>query len=277
MNLPRHCLALLGVATAALPLAGWAHVHIQLGFTAGTWDLHVLDFESGRFSPAEYPFVVAAGARQPVPGDARFHPFLGQTGNVWILPQTETAGLLNLGLGTSGIPAGFFSGDQVRLRLHQMDGPGHFALFTLSPFGAPVAPLASRDGVDPAADFLVLPAVNGHVHVNWAFTAAGTYRVGLQATATLASTGQAIASPVTEYLFVVEGPPAPTLGRPVARPDGTWELPVTAPVGTRFELQSTADLGRWETLGGFTGTGQPELLPLPGSDDPRQFYRAVLP
>lgn len=277
MNLRHFWPVFLGGTAALLPLAGHAHVHIQLGFAAADWDLHVLDFESGRFSPAEYPFVVAADARQPVPGDAKFHPFLGQTGNVWILPQTEAAGLLNLGLGTSGIPAGFFSGDQVRLRLHQMDGPGHFALFTLSPFGAPVAPLASLDGVDPAADFLVLPADNGHVHVNWAFTAAGTYRVGLQATATLASTGQAIASPVTEYLFVVEGPPAPTLGRPVARPDGTWELPVTAPAGTRFGLQFSADLGHWETLGEFTGTGHPELVALPASNAPRQFFRAVGP
>lgn len=277
MNLTRHCLALLGVATAALPLAGWAHVHIQLGFTAGTWDLHVLDFESGRFAPAEYPFVVAAGARQPAPADVRYHPFLGSSGSVWILPQTEAAGLLNLGLGTSGIAAGFFSGDQVRLRLHRMDGPGDFALFTLSPFGAPVASLASRDGSDPATDFLPLPAVNGHVHVNWAFNAPGVYRVGLQATATLAATGQTLASPVTDYVFVVEAPPAPLLGPLVQRPDGAWDLTVTAPPGQAFTLESSTDLRHWSALRPFNGTGQAERLPLPPDDSPVRYFRITPP
>lgn len=277
MILPRHWLALFGVATAVLPLVGRAHVHIQLGFTAGTWDLHVLDIESGRFAPAEYPFVVAALARQPTPADVRYHPFLGSSGSVWILPQTEVAGLLNLGLGTSGIAAGIFSGDQVRLRLHRVDGPGDFALFTLSQFGVPVSPLASRDGSDPATDFLTLPAVNGHVHVNWAFNAPGVYRVGLQATATLAATGQTLASPVTDYVFFVEAPPSPVLGPLVLRPDGAWDLTVKAPAGQTFALESSADLRRWTALGPFVGTGQAEHLSLPSGNSPSRYLRATVP
>ena len=266
-------------------LAGWclamstvsAHVHVQIGYVAGHWDLHVLDFHSGRFTPDEAPFFVALAARQAIPAGEAFR-FLGAAGDaVWILPQNEASGLLNLGIGTSGIGPGVFVGNQVRLSLARVDGPGHFAMFSLSPLGVPVVHLASADGVHPDTDVLTLPAVNGHVHVNWSFSAPGVYRVGFVVHGTLAATGLPAASPVTDYTFIVQGPPAPRLSAPRPLSDGTWELQVTAPAGELVRLETADGLGSWEPLRELTGTGEPVSFGLPAPCNAHQFFRAVIP
>ncbi len=254
-----------------------AHVHVQVGYSAGALDLHVLDYESGRFAAAEYPFFVALAARQPVPADPRFVPLLGPSGgSAWILPQNEVEGLLNLGLGTSGIPAGLFAADQLRLTLERTEGPGRFSLFTTSPFGVPTPHLNSADGIDPTRDFIVIPAVNGHVHVNWAFTRPGTYHVDLAATGSVAATGQTLRSPPTRYTFIVEGPPPPMIGAPRILPDGKMELPVTGPSGTRLRIQSSGDLEQWSDVTETTGNGVPIPIPIPSTHQPQTFYRAVI-
>ena len=254
-----------------------AHVHVQVGYAAGTLDLHVLDYESGRFTAAEYPLHVALAARQAVPADPRFEPLLGPAGgSAWILPQNEVEGLLNLGLGTSGIPAGLFAGDQIRLTLDRMEGPGRLSLFTTSPFGAPTAHMMTVDGVDPARDFIVIPAVNGHLHVNWAFTRPGTYHVDFTAIGSLAATGQSLRSRPTRYTFLVEGPEAPTLRTPRILPDSRIEIRVRASLGARVRIQSSDDLLGWANVAETIGTGADVPVVLPPSTAPRTFFRAVL-
>jgi len=265
-------------------LAAWlavpalhAHVHVQVGYPGGAWDLHVFDFESGRLAPDEAPLFVALAARQPMPADPRYGAFLGSGANVWILPQIEAPGILNLGLGTSGIAAGVFGGNQLRLELHRLEGPGDFAVFTVTPFGAPVVHFNSRDGIAPASDFLALPAVNGHVHVNWAFTAPGVYRVGLAASGTRVATGQNSVSPVTDFTFVVEAPPVPRLEVLSSSADGTFELRISAPAGTPIEVQSATELGNWRSLGALTATGQPQAFTASAPAASQRFFRAITP
>jgi surface-anchored protein len=254
-----------------------AHVHVQVGYAAGALELHVLDYDSGRFAAAEYPLFVALAARQRVPADPRFELLLGAPGGLaWILPQNEVEGLLNLGLGTSGIPAGLFAADQIRLTLERMEGPGRFSLFTTSAFGAPTAHMTTADGIDPARDFIVIPAVNGHVHVNWAFTQPGTYLVDFTAVGSLAATGQPLRSLPTRYTFVVEGPEPPTVGSPRILPDSRIELPVEASLGARVRIQSSADLQRWDNIAEATGTGITKPVLLPPSIQPQTYYRAVI-
>lgn len=254
-----------------------AHVHIQVGYAAGALDLHVLDYESGRFAAGEYVLFVALAARQRVPADPRFEPLLGPAdGIAWILPQNEVEGLLNLGLGTSGIPAGLFAADQIRLTLERVEGPGRLSLFTTTAFGVPTAHMTTDDGVDPTRDFILIPAVNGHVHVNWAFTQPGTYLVDFTAVGSLAATGQTLRSLPTRYTFVVEGPEAPTIRPPRILPDSRIELPVRASLGARVRIQSSPDLQRWDNVAEATGTGTEVPIVLPASTQPQSFFRAVI-
>jgi len=258
--------------------AARAHVHIQVGYASGQWDLYVLDFESGRFAPGEAPLRVALTARQPVPADPHYTTFLGAAGDgVWILPESEAPGLLHLGLGTSGIGSNVFNGNLLHLELHRLEGPGHLAMFTMSPFGAPMVYFASLDGVNPATDFFPLPAVNGHLHVNWAFTAPGVYRLGLAAAGTVAATGRPSTSPIVDYTFIVEGPPAPLLKAPRVLADGSVNFLLIASAGSRVQIQTATEIGRWETLGELTAEEAPIPVTLPVSAKPQRFFRAVCP
>jgi hypothetical protein len=45
---------------------------------------------------------------------------------VWILPQVQNEDLLYLGYGGDGIPDGVFVGNQVKVALKNVTGPGSF-------------------------------------------------------------------------------------------------------------------------------------------------------
>lgn len=254
-----------------------AHVHVQVGYAGGQWDLHVLDFESGRFLPGEYPFWIALGARQPNPADPRIRALLGDGEQVWILPQNESPGLLNLGVGTSGIASGVFQANRIRLELHRIEGPGDLAVFTTSAFGAPVSYWVSRDGVDPLVDVLEMPAVNAHLHVNWAFTAPGVYRVGLVASGTRVSDGRRDASPVVEYSFVVEAPPSPRIASIRILEDERIELTLDVETGRRVDVQESARMGDWQTAISVVPETVPAIVRLPRLSGDPVFYRLVGP
>lgn len=265
------------ISLACVVPAAQGHVHIQVGHGTAGFDLHVLDFESGRFEAEAYPFFVALAARGPVPADPRFQPLLGPPGSTaWILPQNEVEGVLNLGLGSSGIPGGTFAADQLQLTLERFEGPGRFLLYTLSPFGSPVVHMNSGDGVDPVRDFIVLPAVNGHIHVNWAFTRAGTYHLELAAQGSLAATGQVRRSEPIRCTFIVEAPPSPVLGAVRMLPDSGLELRVAAAPGERTRIEASNDLMTWVPVLLMTGTGEPIPILIPGATGAGRFFRAVI-
>jgi len=254
-----------------------AHVHVQVGYLGGQWDLHVLDFESGRFLPEEYPFWVSLGARQTNSSDPRLRAFLGDGERVWILPQNEAPGLLNLGIGTSGIAGGVFQGNRIRLELHQLEAPGDLAVYTTSAFGVPVGYWVSRDGVDPSVDVLEMPAINAHLHVNWAFTAPGVYRVGIVASGIRASDGRRDASAITEYSFVVEDPPAPRIRSIRVLDDDQIELTLDAAVGSRLQVQEAVRLSLWNPVITVTMESASVVVRVPRPSGDAVFYRLLVP
>ena len=119
-------------------------------------------------------------------------------------------------------------------------------------------------------------AVNGHIHVNWAFTRPGTYNIDFAATGSLAATGQPLRSLPTRYTFLIEGPEAPKLGNPRLLPDSRLELTVRGSAGSRVRIQSSADLRRWSNVAEATGTGTDVPIVLPPSNQPQTFFRAVI-
>jgi surface-anchored protein len=226
----------------------FGHVHVQIGFRDNTWDLHVYDFDSGRSEASENVFGVGLGARRPIPADPRFEAFLGPAGgSVWILPQNEVEGLLNLGVGTTGIRAGVFESNMLRLVLRRLEGPGDFAVFSNGSLGEPVVHLASRDGISGTQDRLNVPAVSGHLHVNWAFTAPGDYVVGLGVEGRLVAGGVMTASETVEYRFRVEGPKPARLRSPRRLGEHAVVFVLESEPGGVWNLETSKDARSWDT------------------------------
>ena len=120
------------------------------------------------------------------------------------------------------------------------------------------------------------PAVNGHIHVNWAFTRPGTYNIDFSAIGPLAATGQTLRSLPTRYTFLVEGSEAPKLGNPRFLPDSRLELTVRGNAGSRVSIQSSPDLQRWDNVAEAIGTGTDVPFVFPPSTQPQTFFRAVI-
>lgn len=132
--------------------------------------------------PADVTFHVRPEARTTLPADERL-AFLGRPGDpVWILPQTQRAGLLWPGWNTEEIRAGEVAGP-VTWRLVGVEGPGAAAIYTIDAFGRPAVLFNSGDGLPDARDV----PLGTHAHGNWAFTRPGTYRLTFEMTARLAS------------------------------------------------------------------------------------------
>jgi surface-anchored protein len=239
----------------------WGHVHVQVGYRNGAWDLHVYDFDAGRSEAEDVAFFVARRARQPVPEGERW-AFLGVSGQpVSILPQQEVEGVLYLGIGTSGIASGTFQGNRIQLHLRSKEGPGEFSLFTTGSLGEPQVRMSSADDIDPWQDRIELSAVSGHVHVNWAFSAPGRYRLGFSASGVPSGGGSGLESEVVEYTFDVQPPDPPRLGPVRTVPGGGLELGMESdPVGA-FTLWSSTDFGQWTRVtNGITPSGRGTVI-----------------
>ena len=176
------------------------HVDVGIACENGAWDLHVHDEETDtEYEPDQVVLRVKREAQIQVP--SRFE-FLGEPGStVWVLPEIENHDLLFLGLGAEEIATGAFVDNQVILTLTSVDGPGDFFLYHTDSFGDPVVSMNSANEIDPSDQRIVLPG--SHAHVNWAFSKAGTYRIGLQASGSLVSGGNT-RSEVVDYIFEVE-------------------------------------------------------------------------
>ncbi|TDB92862.1 hypothetical protein E1091_12490 [Micromonospora fluostatini] len=148
--------------------------------------------------PADVTFQVLPQAATPVPNDPRF-AFLGPAGSqVWLLPMTQNPDLLWPGWNTTRLASGVLAGNQVRLSLVDVSGPGDVTLFMQDAFGGPLVKFRSDDGLPDALDV----PVGTHAHANWAFTALGSYTLTFQADGTLANGTKVSTGPV-EYSFLV--------------------------------------------------------------------------
>lgn len=134
--------------------------------------------------PADVVLVAKKESQITVPDDPAF-AFLGTPGvsKVWLLPEIQDENLLWPGLSTEELEPGIFRGDSVRIRAVAFQGPHGASLFTNGPSGEPQI---LADSEDSKPDFLDLP-VGLHQHANWAFEKAGTYKITVVATATLAN------------------------------------------------------------------------------------------
>jgi surface-anchored protein len=192
----------VGMPAQAAPLTTLDKGHVDVvdvEYADGGFELHVHSEAQGELDPAEVLLRVLSKAKTTVPSDPAY-AFLGAPGRpVWVLPQVEDPDLLFAGLSTAELETGVFAGDQVTLTLCGVSGPGKLSLFTTDAFGSPTVVFNSRDGLPDATTL----TVGGHQHANWAFSAAGTYRVTFHVSAQLAANNQVVTSEPTTVTFKV--------------------------------------------------------------------------
>lgn len=198
-------LAAVAVATpaqAAPIVLAEGHVDVvDVAYEGGQLEIAIHDEETDtEYEPSEVLLVAKKESATPVPTDPAFS-FLGAPGaTVYVLPDTETEGLLFPGLAAEEVESGVFLNDQVTIRFKQVVGPDGFSLFGYNPDGSPNKRVDSEDGLP---DSIVLGA-GAHAHTNWAFEKAGKYWIKVDATAKLASTGATVTSPATWLTFRVD-------------------------------------------------------------------------
>jgi surface-anchored protein len=154
-----------------------------------------------RFAAGDVRFHLADDARVTVPAG---HDFVGPAGSqAWIAPESNPGpGRLWPGFSTESVPAGAVEADRTTFTLTGLDGPGSLELFTAAGFGGTKRLWSSdEDG------FTAFTVGRTHMHANWAFTAAGTYRIGVESAVT---TGGRRQTAQATYTFVVGGLPAAT-------------------------------------------------------------------
>jgi surface-anchored protein len=201
-----------GLASQAQTYLWEGHTDVGIVYELGAWNLHIGQHEA--IPPMEYaPNEAVLGvdllaAHTTVPANPQFS-FLGTAGSsVWLLPQVQDPALLFLGFGTEELPSGLFVNDQVTLNLLDVRAPGQFSVFETDMFGNPNVIMNSGDGIT-GADSIVLQAP-GHLHVNWAFSAPGTYEVDFNAAGTLADGNVFTSSGPITYTFEVAAVPEPS-------------------------------------------------------------------
>ena len=249
---------------------------MEVVYEEGEWELALLDEANEReLEPDEALLQGVPATRQLVPEDPGFG-FLGTAGgSVWVLPQDELEGVLFLGVAGDEIQAGVFENDAVALQLVSVRGPGEVSFYSVDEFGSPNVFFNTADGLDASDVFPV--SVGGHSHQNWGFTSPGVYKLGLQASGTLTSTGASIQSDVVEFAF--ELLPATSELSIVQTENGGLILSWPTMTGTVYQLQATSafDGSEWvsegEALIGDGGIAE-VMIPLADPGDAR-FFRFV--
>lgn len=149
-------------------------------------------------APESLTFVLGDAARVAVPSSADYS-FLGAAGSdVWMVPQTQKAGVPWLGWNTQHESVRSGVRGSVTFRLDSVDGPGELAVFMSDSFGG--VGERSFGTISGFGNSFQVP-LNVHAHGNWAFTEPGTYTVTITQEATLA-TGRA-SSGTARLNFVV--------------------------------------------------------------------------
>ncbi|MDG4795619.1 TIGR03773 family transporter-associated surface protein [Micromonospora sp. WMMD1082] len=188
------------VKTAAGARQVIADGHVDMGpnLSGDSWTIRIKD---DRTSPpvwretADVVLHAKDKAKITVPDGA---DFLGKPGDtVWLLPQTQQAGLVWPGWNTQH--ASVVSGvkGSVTWTLKGVNGPGQFALFLTGSFGnADVL----FDSAKPFPQKLDIP-LNTHTHGNWAFSKPGLYRLAVQMSGTTTA-GKAVTDTKTLTIAV---------------------------------------------------------------------------
>ncbi|MFV2098573.1 choice-of-anchor M domain-containing protein [Micromonospora sp. LOL_014] len=146
--------------------------------------------------PSTVVFVVPSAAYTAVPSSSAWS-FLGTGGYAYVLPQTNTAGLIWAGWDTTGVASGALQFNRVTVKLTDVQGPGGFSVFSASG-GTPTVLFDSGNGLPDSLNV----NRNTHAHVNWGFDAAGTYVATFEVSGVRASNGQSV-SATEEFTFEV--------------------------------------------------------------------------
>lgn len=138
--------------------------------------------------PSTVVFKVPAAAYTAVPSSSAWS-FLGSGGYAYVLPQTNTAGLLWAGWDTVGVASGALQNNRVVFKLTDVQGPGGFSVFTASG-GTPTVLFDSGDGLPDSLNV----NRNTHAHANWGFDVAGTYVATFEVSGVRSSNGQTVSA-----------------------------------------------------------------------------------
>lgn len=177
------------------------HVDVlDVDYVSGALVLRVLDGTGAtdvERNPADVIFQVPVAAKTTSVPSTPAWSFLGTGGTAWILPQSQTSGLLWPGWNTAEVPAGVFVGDKVTFNLTAVSGPAGFSIYTAAG-GTPTVLFDSGNGLPDALDVTRL----AHAHANFGFDAAGTYTVTFNVTGALVG-GGSISSGSKQFTFQV--------------------------------------------------------------------------
>ncbi|WP_237196580.1 choice-of-anchor M domain-containing protein [Rothia nasimurium] len=178
------------------------HVDMGPAFVEGSWELMFRDDSTAEPVWRDPADVVLRGddtAMMAVPDDPRYSFVQASPGEqVYVIPQTELAGVVWPGWNTQNPQVVERLGRGVTFTLEAVEGPGGFSMYLENgTFGAPEV-LWTSDSTDPQ-DIFVEP--NVHTHANWVFTAPGAYYLTVRAHAELAD--GTVVSDTARLLFAV--------------------------------------------------------------------------
>jgi surface-anchored protein len=216
---------------ASVPFLTTQHTDVGIAYEGGEWDPHAHDEDNDiEFELGGFVLFGTPAAQTQRPAGAQWD-FLGTAAgsNIWVLPQSQNAGVLYLGIAAEEVPSGTFAAYEptdprvagqganpyLQTKLVSVEGPGEFALYQVSQTGTPVVWMASGDGLTDTDSAFVIEG--GHQHYNWAFTERGVYKITLQMSGFLDTNGNGTYEPgvdtfsqseEAEYTFAIDPPNA---------------------------------------------------------------------
>ncbi|EPD68374.1 surface-anchored protein domain protein [Corynebacterium pyruviciproducens ATCC BAA-1742] len=169
-HLAATVLTLLAVVFSCTPATALTLTdgHIDAFYVTSDMQL-MLENDDGLHQPEDVTLSIPASAYREETAQ-----FLGV--GAYFLPQAQSQGLIWPGWDTTE------SGTPLRLVFHEVSGPGTVYLFSQGTFGG-VDPLLAGGALELASGSEINQDHPAHVHANWAFTEAGTYRMTVQAVA----------------------------------------------------------------------------------------------
>jgi surface-anchored protein len=135
------------------------------------------------------------------------YSFLGAAvgADVWILPQTQVAGVPFLGFGTEELDDDDWS-TGITYTLISATGPGEMSMWMTNPFGSSIVYWATSNGIDDGEGHytdVYTSSIPAHSHANWAFTAEGVYEIQMQISGVLADGTTLVESEIMTFTFLV--------------------------------------------------------------------------
>lgn len=198
--------------------------HIDVGphFVDGKWTLQIRDISTTPYTYTTMDKIVVHAndtTKITVPSTPEYK-FLGTAGDsTWVLPQTQKADSTWLGWQTQDDDVAKAMTKAAKWTVHDVKGPGKFALFVNGNFGKPDIIF------DPAKSWPQSSTIEPgtHAHGNWAFSKEGTYVLDMEMSAT-GSDGKTLSgrAPLTVHVGagVEQATAAPV---PATEPSGNAE------------------------------------------------------